>query len=124
MEASRFLATTTAESDRGSARKGRASQKSSNHQDDHAPCVLACRSFVKSKDCSVWVECVPVEQDGEVRVTCVRDELVRDLGHVISGFLQDDRMKPSTRRCKNLGAVSACWAWVPTEALRDDIDDA
>ena len=53
----------------------------------HAPRVLACLSFVKSKDCSVGLECVPVEQDGEVRVTCVRDELVRDLGHVITGFL-------------------------------------
>ena len=54
------------------------------------PClsrVLACRSFVKSKYCSVGLECVPVERDGEVRVTCVRDELVRDMWHVITGFL-------------------------------------
>ena len=87
--------------------KGRASQKSSNHKNCHAPRV-ACRSFVKSKDCRVGLECVPVQQDGEVCVTCVRDELVRDLEHVITGFLLVDRMKPSTSRCNNLSGGPAC----------------
>ena len=34
---------------------------------------------------------------------CVRNELVRYMWHVITGFLQDDRMKPSTGRCYDLG---------------------
>ena len=43
--------------------------------------VLACRSFVKSKHCSVGLECVPVEQDGEFEdlelPTEVRDQCRR-----------------------------------------------
>ena len=68
---------------------------------------------MKSKYCSVGLGCVPVEQDDQVCVTCVRDELVRDLGHVITGFLWDNRMKPTASRRNNLGGVPACWAWVP-----------
>ena len=55
-------------------------------------------SLLKGKDRSVGLECVPAEQDGEVRVTCVRDELVRDLRDVITGYLWDNCMKPSTSR--------------------------
>ena len=49
--------------------------------------VLTGRSFLKDVDRRIWLKSVPVEQDGEVRVTCVRDELVRDMWHVITGFL-------------------------------------
>ena len=52
----------------------------------------------KAKTVSVGLKSVPVVQDGEVRVTCVRDELVRDMWHVITGFSQDDRMKPNASR--------------------------
>ena len=96
-----------AERDCGRAGKGRAPQKSSDHKDYHAPRLHACRGFVKGKDCRVRPERVPFEQEGEVRITCVRDELVRDMWHVITGFLWDDRMKPSSSRCDDIGGVPA-----------------
>ena len=48
-------------------------------------------------------------QDGEVRSTCVRYELVRDVDHVVAGFLYDNCVKNSTSRCYNLGGVPTSW---------------
>ena len=97
----------------GVPKKGRRRKSPRTTRTAIPPRVLACRSSVKSKYCSVGLGCVPVEQDDQVCVTCVRDELVRDLGHVITGFLWDNRMKPTASRRNNLGGVPACWAWVP-----------
>ena len=62
---------------------------------------------MNGQDCCVRLECVPVEQDGKVCITCERDELVRDSWHMITGFLKDDRVKPATCHRNDLRGVLA-----------------
>ena len=45
------------------------------------------RSFNKGKNRRVGLDGVLFEQDGEVRVAGVRNELVCDVGNVVTGFL-------------------------------------
>ena len=73
--------------------------------------LLFAESSLKAKKRRVGLEGVFVEQDGEVRVASVRNELIRDVGDVITGFLKS--MKPSASRCDDVGGVLARWAWVP-----------
>ena len=54
-----------------------------------------------------------VEQDSKVRVASVRCELIGDMRNMITGFLKNDRMKPSTGRCNDIGGVPARRAWIP-----------
>ena len=54
-----------------------------------------------------------VEQDSEVRVTRKRNELVRDVRYVITGFLKNSRMEPSTGRRNDIGGVPARRPWIP-----------
>ena len=69
----------------------RAAKETSNDEYHHAPRFLAGRGLVLGEDRRVGLEGVPVEQDGEVRIT-VCNELV---GYVRSGFLQDDCVESS-----------------------------
>ena len=48
-----------------------------------------------------------VEQDSEVRVTSMRNKLIGGVRDMITGFLKDNCMEPSTGRRKNLGGVPA-----------------
>ena len=43
----------------------------------------------------------------------MRNELIGDVGDVITGFLKNNRMEPSTGRRNDIGGVSVRWAWVP-----------
>ena len=54
-----------------------------------------------------------VEQDGEVRVASVRNELIGDVRDMITGFLKNNRMEPSTGRRNNVGGVPAGRSWIP-----------
>ena len=53
-------------------------EETSNDEYHHAPRFLAGRGLIKGEDRRVRLEGVLVEQEGEVRVACVRNELVRD----------------------------------------------
>ena len=67
------------------------------------------------KTASSGLQRVLVEQDGEIGDARVRDELVRDSRSVVTGFLEDDRVKSSAGRRKDLRGVLARWDWVPVE---------
>ena len=56
---------------------------------------------------------VQVEQDSEIGAARVSDELVRDSRSMITGFLEDDLMKSTAGRRKDLRGILARWAWVP-----------
>ena len=51
-----------------------------------------------------------VGQDGEVRVASVRNELVRDVRYVVTGFLQDDCVESSASGGNDLCGIPARWA--------------
>ena len=59
------------------------------------------------------LEGVLVDQDGEVRVARVCKELIRDVRNMITGFLKNNRMEPSTCRRNNIGGVPARRSWIP-----------
>ena len=77
----------------------------------HVP--LLVEFSLKAKTIGSGLEGVLVEQDGEVRFASVRNELIGDVGDVITGLLKDNRMKLSASRCDDIGGVPARWAWVP-----------
>ena len=54
-----------------------------------------------------------VEQDSEVRVVSVHPKLIGDVRNMISGFLEDNCMKPTTGSGDNIGRISARRAWIP-----------
>ena len=72
-----------------------------------------CGVFVDGENHRVGLKGVLVEQDGEVRVASVRNELIGAVVKVITGVLENNRMKPSASRCDDIGGVPARWAWVP-----------
>ena len=69
-----------------------------------SPTCLAGRS---GEDSGVGLERVLVEQDSEIGATRVRDELVRDSRSMITGFLEDNRMKSTAGRRKDLRGILA-----------------
>ena len=72
--------------------------------------TFACGVFLEGEDLRVGLEGVLVEQDGEVRVASVRNELTGNVGDVFTGFLKNNRMKPSTDR---RNGVPARRPWIP-----------
>ena len=89
----------------------RAAKETSNDEYHHAPRFLAGRGLVLGEDRRVGLEGVPVEQDGEVRIT-VCNELV---GYVRSGFLQDDCVESSASGGNDLYGIPARWSWIPLQ---------
>ena len=77
----------------------------------HVP--LLVESSLKAKTHRVGLEGVLVEQDGEVRVASVRNELIGDVRDMITGFLKNNRMEPSTGRRNNIGGIPASRSWIP-----------
>ena len=61
----------------------------------------------------VRLEGVLVEQDSEVRVTSMRKKLIGDVRNMITGFLKNNRMEPSTGRRNIIGGVPARRPWIP-----------
>ena len=51
------------------------------------PRTTSSTMFHTCADSRIGLKGVLVAQGDEVRVVCVRNELVRDVGHVITGFL-------------------------------------
>ena len=49
----------------------------------------------------------------KVRVASVRNELIRDVRNMITGFLKNNRMELSTGRRDNIGGVPAGPSWIP-----------
>ena len=78
----------------------------------------------EGKDRRVRLKGVLVQQDGKVRVTSVRNKLTGDVLDMITGFLKNNRMEPSTCRRNYIGEVLARRAWVPLRDREDGIDDA
>ena len=56
---------------------------------------------------------VLVEQESRVRVTNMRNKLIGDVQDMITGFLKNNRMEPSTDRRDNVGGVSVGRSWIP-----------
>ena len=54
-----------------------------------------------------------VGQDSEVRVASVRNELIGDVRNMITGFLKNNRMEPSTGSRNDIGGVPAGRSWIP-----------
>ena len=77
------------------------------------PRTFACGVFPEGGNHRVRLKGVLVEQDGEVRVASMRNELIGDVRNMITGFLKNNRMKPSTSRRDDIGGVLARRAWVP-----------
>ena len=77
------------------------------------PRVLAGRGLGDGEDSAVGLERVLVEQDSEIGAARVRDEMVRDSRN--TGSLEDDRMKSTAGRRKDLRGILARWVRVPLE---------
>ena len=88
-------------------------QQASDDEWHHAPSTFACGVFVEGENRRVRLKGIFVEQDSKVRVASVRCELIGDLRNMITGFLKNDRMKPSTGSCNNIGGILARRAWIP-----------
>ena len=73
----------------------------------------ACGVFPEGNNRRVGLEGVLVEQDGEVCVASVRNELIGEVGDVITRFLKDNSLEPSTGRRNCIGVVCARRAWIP-----------
>ena len=48
-----------------------------------------------------------------VRVASMRNELIGDVSNMITGFLKNNRMEPSTNHRNDIGGVPARRAWIP-----------
>ena len=90
MEASRSLATIlwmcTEQNVTVEVLERRATQKASNDEQYHTPSTFACGVFLEGENHRVGLKGVLVEQDGDVRVACVRNKLV-GVRNVVTGFL-------------------------------------
>ena len=82
---------------------------------------LLVEDSLKAKHHGVRLKGVLVEQDGEVRVASVRHELI---GDVITGFLKNNRMEPSTGHRTENGGGSCAPGLGSTEEQGDGIGDA
>ena len=51
----------------------------------------------------------------------MRNALIGDVRDMITGFLKNNRMEPSTGRRNDIGGVPARRSWIPP---KDSIDDA
>ena len=71
----------------------------------HVP--LLVESSLKARTAGLGSKASLLSKMARSRVASVRNELIGDVRNVITGFLKDDRMKPSTRRCTDNGGVLA-----------------
>ena len=85
--------------------------ETSNDEHHRALRFLAGRGLNKGVDRRVRFEGVLVEQDVEVRVAGVRNELVRDVRNVVTGFLHDDCVESPASGGNDLCGIPARWAW-------------
>ena len=86
--------------------------------------TFASGVFPEGKHQRVRLKGVLVQQDSKVRVTSMRNELIGDVRNMITGFLKNNRMEPSTGRRNNIGGVPCAPGLDSTEKQRDGIDDA
>ena len=80
------------------------------------PRTFACGVFPEGKHHRVRLKGVLVEQESKVRVARMRNELIGDVRNMITGFLKNNRMEPSTRRRNDIGRVPARRAWIPLKS--------
>ena len=70
-------------------------------------------SALKCENYRVKLKGILVEQESEVHVVSVRPELIGDVRNMITGFLENNRMKLTTGSGDNVGRISARRAWIP-----------
>ena len=88
-------------------------RQASNDEQYHAPRTFACGVFFEGENHRLGPKGVLVEQDGEVRVASMRNKLIGDVGNMITGFLKNNLMEPSTGRRNNIGGIPAGLSWIP-----------
>ena len=121
MEASRFLATTLwMWTEQNVTVEGRRKSPRTNEY-NHAPTCPYWLKLPERRGPQGGLRSVPVEQDGEVRITSYAMNWSET--HVITGFLKDDRVKTATCRRNDLCGVPTLGLG-STAAQRDGTGDA
>ena len=93
-------------------------RRASNNEQDHTPSTFACVVGLECENCRVRLKGVLVDQDSKVRVTSMRNELIGDVRDMITGFLKNNRMEPSTGSRDNVGGVPAGRSWIRLKTER------
>ena len=70
-----------------------------------APCLkyFCCGALSEGEHRRVGIKSVLVEKVSKVRVTSMRNQLIKDVRNMVTGFLKNNRSEPSTSGRNNIG---------------------
>ena len=80
-----------------------AAKQTSKDKQNLAPSTFACGVFPEGINHKVRLNRVLDEKDGNIRVTRTRNEQIGDVRYMITGFLKNNCMEPSSGGRNNIG---------------------